>query len=171
KVSAPQTGAWVPFMVTHDTTGRAQEMFCVAFPDFLIWLATITPSRVKEEARAALIRTRAEIKQVIANHYRERLLGEAVAVEQATQAFETEWAGAKSWRPAILMGCRNGWSFARIRAAARPSTPQWRIAEDIRNAHRLGLIDWMPQDTPAPRVAPQPTPETDPRQISMFAEG
>ena len=146
-------------------------MFCLEYEDFMIWLATITPTRVKEEARAALERTRAEIKQVIANHYRERLLGEAVAVEQATQAFETEWAGAKSWRPAILMGCRNGWSFARIRAAARPSTPQWRIAEDIRNAHRLGLIDWMPQDTPAPRIAPQPTPETDPRQISMFAEG
>ena len=69
------------------------------------------------------------------------------------------------------LGRALGLTFQQIRAAAKPSIPAWRIADSIRAAFRLGLIDWTPADLPAPRVAKEPEPKDDPRQTSLFGEG
>jgi hypothetical protein len=88
KLTAPDYEGCVVMMTTQDTIGRDQEMLCIAYPDFLIWLATLTISRLKPAAQDAARRTKAEIKQVLSNYYRERLLGEAVAIRRASRQFE-----------------------------------------------------------------------------------
>lgn len=66
KLVAPESRGRVALIKTPDARGRCQEMLCIAYADFLIWLATITPSRVKEDAREPLRKLRAEIKLVLA---------------------------------------------------------------------------------------------------------
>lgn len=173
KITSPDFEGCVTIMVTQDTIGRAQEMVCLAYPDFMVWLSNLTVSKVKPEAQEALRHLKREIKTLIATYYRERLFGEVVMRDQAAVSFELDWSAARSWRHAILTGCRGHWTFQQIRGAAKPSVPGWRIAEDIRNALRLGLIDWTPPDLPAPRTVLEaaPEPSNDPRQMPLFGEG
>jgi hypothetical protein len=42
-------------MVTHDTIGRNQDMLCLSLGDIALWLATISPMKVKPEVRNNLI--------------------------------------------------------------------------------------------------------------------
>ena len=173
KLTSPDYEGCVVMMTTHDTTGRKQEMVAIAYEDLFPWLMNITVSKVKPQAQEALRRTKAEIRQVLATYYRERLLGEAVSIRQAEESFVAEWMSMKSWRPSIVTGGRCGWSFAQIRSACRASTPEWRIAADVRVAISLGIFANHPAGLPAPRVALTATPVTpanDPRQMPLFGE-
>ncbi|WP_300535618.1 phage antirepressor N-terminal domain-containing protein, partial [uncultured Mameliella sp.] len=99
KLTAPETEATVTMKVTVGADGKQREMLHLAYEDFLMWLGNITPSRVKPEARDALRRTRIEIREVLATHYRERLFGEVAAVQMTISTFEAEWTSMRSWHP------------------------------------------------------------------------
>ncbi|MCA3492272.1 MAG: hypothetical protein IOC98_12655 [Rhodobacter sp.] len=168
KLTSPESESVVIMMVTTGADGKQYEMLCIAYEDLFPWLLNITVSKVKPQAQEALRRTKAEIRQVLATYYRERLLGEAVSVRRASRQFEDAWAGQRAWRPALLSGVRAGDDFATI--CGTRSTPRWKIAADIRDAYHLGLIDTLPAGLPAPRVVLTATPANDPRQMPLFRE-
>ena len=168
KLTSPESMAAIHIMTTTGADGKQYEMVCMAYWEFPLWLATIHPSKLKEGARDAFRRTRNEFAMVLANYLQERLLGEAVSRRQAEESFVAEWASMKSWRSVIVLGGRAGWPFSQVKAACRASTPEWRIAADVRAAMSLGIFTDAPAGLPAPRVVLSTTPANDPRQMPLF---
>ena len=169
KLTSPESEAVVTTMVTRGADGKQYEMLCIAYPDFLIWLATLTISKVKLQAQDALRRTKAEIKQVLSTYYRERMLGEAVQHRKADAVFCSTWIGLRRYRPTVVAVSQAGGPFADIMQTT--STPAWKVAADVRDAYHLGVIDTLPTGLPAPRVVLTPLPANDPRQMPLFGEG
>ena len=170
KLTSPESEAVVVMMTTSGADGKQYEMVCLAYPDFMTWLANLTVSKVKPAAQAALRHLKREIKTLIANYYRERLFGDVVMRDQASESFAAEWCTQYSWRAPILMGGRAGWDFKQIVAACKKSTPVWRIADDARKALSLGFFTQVPAGLPAPRVVLTATPADDPRQMPLFGQ-
>ena len=56
-------------IITHDTIGRSQEMFCIPLEQLNGWLFSIQPNRVREDIRPNLIRYQQECFQVLYNHF------------------------------------------------------------------------------------------------------
>jgi len=171
KLTSPESEAVVTLMMTTGADGKQYEMVCLAYPDALVWLSELAVSRVKAEAQEPLRRLKREIRALITAQHQDRLLGEAVAQRMADETFAVEWTGMKSWRSAILNGCRAGWTFMQIVGACRASTPRHRIAEDIQNDYRLGIIAELPAGLPSHKAAPPQQTANDPRQMPLFAEG
>lgn len=146
----PETEATVAFKATVAEDGKQREMLCVAYPDFMMWLAGITPSRVKEEARDAVRATRNEIKALIATHYHDRLLGESREATRMLQAFITDWVVQKPIRGRVVFAVDNGWSFETLWKSGSYSKKY--LVSTIREAIRIGAIAHAlagtPQDAP-----------------------
>ncbi|MBA4783652.1 MAG: hypothetical protein H2045_10600 [Rhizobiales bacterium] len=75
KLTGAESDARVAFKATTGADKKQYEMLCIAYPDFMMWLGNISPSRVKPEARAAMNTTRRGSKLLLANHYKQRLFG------------------------------------------------------------------------------------------------
>lgn len=147
KLTAQDSEACVTTMVTQDTIGRAQEMLCIAYPDFMMWLATISPGRVNEAAREPLAALKREVRQLIANHYRERLLGEAAAYRRTNDRARIELLTRRPIYVKVEHFIRCGWSVEQMRRATSYSGRQ--IAEAAEHLFRLGLIGELPSGMPA----------------------
>lgn len=81
--------ACVKVILTHDTTGRKQDAFCIALDSLPMWLATIEASRVSESLRPKLERYQRECTQVLARHF-------GVAKETSTEVIpSSHWLDAK----------------------------------------------------------------------------
>lgn len=112
--------ACVSLWDTHDATGREQKMVMIDLDTVPMWLATIDPRRVKEEAREKLARYQNEAAKVLARHFLkqepeqpllngERLTklihdmhGLLVEERAKTKAFEERLAALES-RPASIL--------------------------------------------------------------------
>lgn len=161
KLQGPESRSRVTMMVTTGADGKRYEMLCLAYPDFLMWLATISPSRVKEEAREPLNRLLDEIKLVLAAHYHDRLLGESREAVTQLQAFLTDYVALKPIRVKVRDAVANGWTWQVL--VQNTSYTQKRLVETIRDLMRIGAIPHGPEGTPLDGG--------DPRQLSLFAEG
>lgn len=170
KLSDPESPAVIYNMITTGADGKQYQMVCMAYWQFPLWLATVHVTKIKEEARAAFRRTRNEMALVLANYYRERLFGDVVMRDRATEIFEAEWSTQFSWRSVVLQGGKAGWDFKTIVGACKKSTPAWRIAQDVRLALQLGFFTQVPAGLPAPRVVLAVGPANDPRQMPLFGE-
>lgn len=158
KLTAPESEAVVVMNTTTGSDGKRYEMLCVAYPDFLMWLATITPSRVKEEAREPLRRLKAEIKLVLAAHYRARLLGESREAVTQLQGFLTEYVALQRIRVKVRDAVANGWTW-QVLVQNSASYTHKRLIETIRDLMRIGAIPHAPEGTPLHGG--------DPRQMSL----
>lgn len=80
--------AWActTLMVAHDSSGREQELFCVALDSLPMWLGNIEASRVKPEARDKLIAYQKECARVLRDHFFGRV--PAPALEDVVRAVE-----------------------------------------------------------------------------------
>lgn len=161
KLTAPDYRGCVVIMPTRDALGREQEMLCIAYADFLMWLATINPSRVREEAREPLNRLLDEIKLVLAAHYHDRLLGESREAVRQLQAFLSDYISLKPIRAKVFLAWQSGWNFEMLRENS--SYSKARLIEAVRDLLRIGAID-------RPLVG-TPLDGGDPRQMSLFVEG
>lgn len=158
KLTAPGYRGTVVFITTVAEDGKQREMLCIAYPDFLMWLATISPSRVKEEAREPLNRLLEEIKLVLAAHYHDRLLGEGREAVAQLQGFLTDYVLARPIRGRVARAVDAGWSWEML--VATTSYTQKRLLATIRDLLRIGAIPH----------APAGTPEADgSRQMDLFA--
>lgn len=146
KLTDSETEYGITFMVTPDQRGSPQEHLCIAYPDFMMWLATITPSRVKPEARDAVRATRNEIKVLIANHYHDRLFGESRAATLQLQALVTDWVAMRPIRGKVVRAVDNGWTFEFLRQTT--SYTKERLIAAIKEAIRIGAIAHAPAGTP-----------------------
>lgn len=150
KLTDPEAESGITFMVTPDQRGRPQEHLCIAYPDFMMWLATITPRRVKAEARDAVRATRNEIRTLIANHYHDRLFGESRAATLQLQALVTDWVAMRPIRGKVVRAVDNGWTFEFLRQTT--SYTKDRLTRTIREALRIGAIAHAPAGTPLAAV-------------------
>lgn len=161
KLTAPESDSVVAFMTTTGADGKRYEMLCIHVADFMMWLATISPSRVQGTAREALLTTRREIRALIWNHYRETLTGNAQFRSFVMEKEKMDLIARKPARFRVAEGLRLGWSFDRIWKAGSMSRPK--LARMVAEMLALGLIDAAPVGTPAPEL-------TEDRQASLFAE-
>ncbi|WP_126975525.1 phage antirepressor N-terminal domain-containing protein [Frigidibacter oleivorans] len=159
KLTAPNYRGTVVFITTVAEDGKQREMLCIAYADFLMWLATISPSRVKEEARAPLNRLLDEIKLVLATHYHDRLLGESREAVTQLQGFLSDYVSARPIRGRVRDAVANGWTWAML--VQNTSYTQKRLIETIRDLLRIGAIPEAPQGSPLNGG--------DARQLSLFA--
>lgn len=146
KLTGAESDACVTTMVTHDTINRRQEMLCIAYPDFMMWLGNISPSRVKPEARAAMNTTRREIKLLLASHYKSRLFGGMADLSHGLQKLKMEALKTRPSRGDVVMAVQFGWSFEQLWRSGSLSRPKWVIL--IKDCLALGLIDEAPKGTP-----------------------
>lgn len=146
KLTAPESRSRCTMMVATGADGKRYQMFCIAYPDFLMWLATITISRVREEAREPLRRLKAEIKLVRPAHYHDRLLGESREAVTQLQGFLTDYLAMKPIRVKVRDAVVNGWTWQML--AQNTSYPRKRLIETIRDLMRIGAIDAPPAGTP-----------------------
>lgn len=146
KLTDAENEACVTMMVTHDTINRRQEMLCIEFSDFIIWLAGIAPSRVKADAREALLNTRREIKILLSNHYRSRLLGEQVASVDINWRLKVDAIVRKPLWAKISAAVQQGMTYEQLRRSTYHSGPK--IQDAIDDMLRLELIQLPPTGTP-----------------------
>lgn len=78
--------ATMVFITTVAADGKQREVLCIDLDSLPMWLATIEPSRVKAEARDALVSYQREAAQVLRDHF----LGRSAAPElEATSTVDT----------------------------------------------------------------------------------
>lgn len=159
KLSGPDSPAVVHFLRTTGADGKQYEMACLAYWEFMIWLANIHPSRVKEEAQEPFRRTRNEMALVLTNHYHDRLLGESREAVTQLQAFLTDYVALKPIRVKVRDAVANGWTWEVL--VQNTSYTQKRLVETIRDLMRIGAIPHAPDGAPVDGG--------DPRQLSLFA--
>jgi hypothetical protein len=162
KLTAPETEATMVMMTTVAADKKDREMLCIHIADAMVWLAGLTLSRVKEEARPALKATKLEVRLLIWNYYRDRLLGEHVETSDLLAKMKADALQMKPLRIRVLQLAELGWDFEKIWRAGSASRPK--VIETINDLLRLGLMPAAPAGTPKPE--PKATP-----QLSLFAEG
>lgn len=161
KLAAPSYRGTVAIITTVAGDGKDREMLCIAYPDFLMWLATISPGRVKEEAREPLNRLLDEIKLVLAAHYHDRLLGESRAAVVQLQGLTIDYIAMRPIRGRIMHAFTAGWTWAML--LQNTSYTQKRLIEEMKGLIRIGAI---------PHAVPgTPLQGSDPRQLSLLLEG
>lgn len=100
--------ATTTIIVAVAADGRSREMLCMDLDTFLMWLATINPGKVAEEARPALVAYQCGAKRVLADHFLGRTSGAAqvAALQAEMQRMKAEVAelGARSAQVPALVG-------------------------------------------------------------------
>lgn len=71
RLTDPQRSPWARtcVMQAHDASGRLQEVFALDLDGLPMWLATISPKRVRPEARDKLIAYQRECAKVLRDHF------------------------------------------------------------------------------------------------------
>jgi hypothetical protein len=64
-----QPWACVTIMVTHDKSGRRQELAMIDLDSLPMWLATVNAGKVAENLRPKLVRYQKEAARVLSNHF------------------------------------------------------------------------------------------------------
>lgn len=134
-------------MVTVAGDEKEREMLCLHLVDLPLWLASISPAKVKPELRAALVTWRRECALVLFRHVQDRLLGEAEKARYFVARAKADLIARKPLWMRIELMMREGWEFTAIWRAVRQ--PQGRVIEAIDDMTRLGLIEAAPAGTPA----------------------
>jgi hypothetical protein len=154
--------------VAIHTTGadrKQYEMLCLHAVEVPLWLAAISPARVKPELREALIAYRKECALVLFQHVRGRLMGERDAAEAALARLRAEVLSRKPLWVRVRELTNEGYGFETIWRAAR--APRWRVAEAIDDLMRLGVLSRKPAETPdamTPRRGHEPAGD----QLALF---
>ncbi len=158
-----ESGSVVALKATTGADGKTYQMLCVAYPDFMMWLAGITVSRVKEEAREAVRATRNEIKLLIANYYRQRIFGEMETRSDLLASLKMDALQRKPLRIRVLRAMELGWDFEKLYKSGSASRPK--LVQTISDMLQLGLIQEAPAGTPFGKLKPE---NTTSNQIDMF---
>lgn len=138
--------AVVAYKATTGADGKHYEMLCVAYPDFMMWLAGISVNRVKPEAREAVRATRNEIKLLIANYYHNRLFGEIQSYSRLLEKLRMDALQRKPLRWRVLHAVEKSWSFDQLYQSGSTSRPK--LVQTIADMLKLGLIEQVPEGTP-----------------------
>lgn len=146
KFQAPESDAMITLMVAVAADGKQREMLCVAYPDLLIWLGNIQPSRVKPHLRDKVSEYRRELRQVPSLYYHDRLLGQAQESLQYKAMLRHEYSTAKPTRAAIAMNANAGCSFEQIWRSTNWSKAK--VTEELKKLLFLDVIQALPADTP-----------------------
>jgi hypothetical protein len=157
KLTAPESGTVITMMVTTGADGKRYEMLGLHVMDVPLWLASITPSRVKPELAEAVRAYRAECKLVLFHHIRNRLLGERDEAIGMAARIRSQWIGQKPIRAKIQQLVVEGCDFPTIRREA--GRPEWKVREILGDMLRLGFIDKYPDGYAGPV-----------QQLSLFSE-
>ncbi len=144
--------------MTLPSAGGPQEAIGLHVVDLPLWLASISPAKVKPEVREALVAYRRECALVLFEHVKGRLLGERDAALVSLSRLREEVVARKPLWTKIRGWMADGLTFEQIWRSTK--RPQWMVAEAIDDMMRLGLISAKPAGFPA--VA---------QQLDMFAEG
>lgn len=145
KLTAAENG-WRYHHMVIPSDGGAQETVGLHLVDLPLWLASISPAKVKPELREALLTYRRECALVLFHHVQSRLLGEAAKAKYfASRARADLLARKPLWtRIATMMG--EGWDFNAIWRGVRQ--PRGRVIEAIDDMQRCGLIEAPPSGMP-----------------------
>lgn len=162
KLRDPQNGWTCRAIPTHDTSGRLQEMVCLALIDFPLWLASISPSRVAEKVRPAFLRYREEAKRVLFDHF----IGQRDHWKQQADALAAELFTRKPIFARVLLLAQDGHDFDGIWKST--SYSKAKVADALRYIVQLGRMEALPAGTPAVTTGNvRPTPQSD-GQLSLF---
>lgn len=156
RIQTPESGFSWALMRSTGQDGKSYEMLCLHAVDLPLWLASISPAKVKPEVREALMVYRAECKLVLFEHVKARLMGERDAATKALIRLRADLLAKKPGWARIEAMIRCGDDFPTI--WRRMNQPRHRVAEAITDMQRVGLIAAPPAGMPAV-------------QMQLFAEG
>lgn len=151
-------------MTTVAEDGKQREMLCLHATQLPLWLASISPSRVRPELREALIAYRSECSLVLFHHVKARLLGERDAATSTLVRLQADLMARKPlWTKVERMVIAN-FDFETIWRAVR--RPRHVVIEAISDLLRLDVIKVAPHGTPFP----QPVKPIIFDQMSLFGD-
>lgn len=127
--------------------GKDRGMFCLPLARVFGWLATISPSRVKPEARDRLTAYQRECDRVLFEHFMGRARREVAEANAAALRLAEDLIARKPLWVRIRSFAAQGWSFDAIwRASGRTQAV---VDRAIRDMLRLGLIRSAPAGVPS----------------------
>lgn len=126
---------WGIYLMTIPTKGGLQEMTCLSLMDFPLWLASISPAKVREDVRATLKRYRQEAKQVLFDHFITR----QKQSEEALKASQTHLLAQYPRWAKIVTLIKGGASEYLV--YKRSNMPQQQFEAELQEMERCGLVD------------------------------
>lgn len=151
RIQTPESGFNWGLMSSVAGDAKTREMLCLHAVDLPLWLASISPAKVKPEVREALMAYRAECKLVLFEHVKARLIGERDAATKALIRLRADLLSRKPAWARIEAMVRCGDDFATI--WRRVNQPRHRVIEAINDLLRLGLISAPPAGMPAVQMS------------------
>lgn len=152
-------------MTTVAEDGKLREMLCLHATQLPLWLASISPSRVKPELREALIAYRSECSLVLFHHVKARLLGERDAATSTLVRLQADLIVRKPLWGKVERMVQADFTFEAIWRAVK--RPRHVVQEALGDLLRLGFIKGLPEGTPYPQPARPLTLD----QLALFPEG
>lgn len=142
-----EPGRWGGVIMTLPSAGGEQETLCLPLARVFGWLATISPTRVRPEARDRLIAYQHECDRVLFDHFMGRARREVAEANAAALRLAEDLIARKPLWVRIRSFAAQGWGFEAIwRASGRT---QGVVDEAIRDMLRLGLIAAAPAGVPS----------------------
>lgn len=167
KIMDPQNGWKHCLMAMVGADLKDREMVCLSLIDFPLWLASISPSKIKEDVRVAFLRYRNEAKEVLFRHFMKINSDRERKSETRSIALLAELCTKKpilgKVRPLALAG-RN---FTEIKAAW-PSYTKARIVEALEDLVRLKSLDQLPAGMPLLKSQNVTLSTADTNQLPLF---
>lgn len=151
RIQTPESGFSWGVITSTGRDGKGYEMLCLHAVDLPLWLASISPAKVKPEVREALMAYRTECKLVLFEHVKARLIGERDAATKALIRLRADLLSRKPAWARIEAMVRCGDDFATI--WRRLNQPRHRVIEAINDLLRLGLISAPPVGMPAVQMS------------------
>jgi len=134
-------------ITTVGADGKDRQMVCLHAAHVPLWLASISPAKVKPEVRDALIAYQQECALVLFEHVKHRLLGERDAAVMCLARMREDVITRKPLLVKVRDYIAMGWDFERIWRAVK--RPRHVVVEAICDLERLGIIDTRPAGFPA----------------------
>lgn len=137
---------WRSCLMAMPSDGGAQETVGLHLVDLPLWLASISPAKVKPELREALLTYRRECALVLFHHVQARLAGEAEKARYFAVRARADLLARKPLWTRVDALMREGWDFNAIWRGVRQ--PRGRVIEAIDDMLRCGLIEGPPSGMP-----------------------